>query len=265
MDHALIEEDALLELYAQGRLDPEVEEELEAHLVGCATCQEELIAVRGLARGVRRVASEEAARLVVQAGIASRLRRTFSGPGRWGWIAAAALVVLGALAATYAARMASENRELRAIVAAQGPGEGAGDTEGTRTTPKAPQDFGERDRLAALEQTLPAAVGTVVLLTEVRGADDTPPAVDRATVGGPFALAVYVLDDPRFSSYRMEVVGEDGTIAWQRSGVTPNAFEALMATFAPEFFAAGEYELRIFGVPDEGGAEPLESYRFVVL
>jgi|GEM_PF-3451426 len=264
MDHALIEEDALLELYAQGRLDPEVEEELEAHLVGCATCQEELIAVRGLARGVRRVASEEAARLVVQAGIASRLRRTFSGPGRWGWIAAAALVVFGALAATYAARMASENRELRAIVAAQGPGEGTGDAEGARTPPETPGDQSERDRLAALERSLPAAVGTVVLLTEVRGADDTPPSVERATVGGPFALAVYILDDPRFSSYRMEVVDEDGRIAWQRSGVTPNAFEALMATFTPEFFPPGKYQLRISGLPDGGEAEPLESYPFEV-
>jgi len=257
MDHALIEEDALLELYAQGRLDPEVEEELEAHLVGCATCQEELIAVRGLARGVRRVASEEAARLVVQAGIASRLRRTFSGPGRWGWIAAGLVVVLGALAATYAARVTSENRELRAVVAAQGRGEAPDAGEH-------PEDVGERDRLAALERSLPAAVGTVVLLTEVRGADDTPPSVERATVGGPFALAVYILDDPRFSSYRMEVVDEDGRIAWQRSGVTPNAFEALMATFTPEFFPPGKYQLRISGLPDGGEAEPLESYPFEV-
>lgn len=262
MDHVLIEEEALLERYAQGRLAPHVEEELEAHLVGCATCQEDLIAVRGLARGVRRVASEEAARLAVQAGIASRLRRSFTGPGRWGWIAAGVLVVLGALAATYAARVVSENRDLRAVVASRGENEAP--DAGER-----PEDLGERERLAALERSLPAAVGTVVLLTEVRGADDTPQTVDRAAVGGPFALAVYILDDPRFTSYRMEVVDEDGRIAWQRSGVTPNAFEALMATFTPEFFAAGEYRLRIFGVSgegggDEGGAEPLESYRFVV-
>lgn len=258
MDHALIEEDALLERYTQGRLEPNLEEDLEAHLVGCDACQEELVAVRGLARGVRRVASEEAARLAVQAGVVSRLRRALRGAGRWGWVVAGALVILGALAATYAARTAFENRELRAVLATQGRGEGPG-------TGKIPEDRGETDRLAALETGLPAAVDTVVLLSEVRGEDGAPPTVDRATLDGPFALAVYVLDDPHFTSYGMEVVGDDGRVAWRRTGVAPNAFEALMATFAPDFLPPGRYQLRISGIPDAGESEPLESYAFEVL
>jgi len=271
MDHALIERDALLERYVQGHLPPPVEEELEEHVVGCSSCQDELVAIRGLARGVRQVASEDAARLAIQVGVLARLRRALGAPGRRGpaaWAATGALVVLVGLLAGYAVWLHGQNRELQAALAAQ--------TGRLGTVPETPEagaraaqaSIGETGRLAALEPTLPAAVGSVLLLTEVRGAgtegEDAVPTIEADSLDAPFALAVYILDDPRFTSYRMRVVNADDQVVWQRSGLVPNAFEALMATFPPDFFPPGSYLVSVFGLTPDGDAVPLETYAFDV-
>ncbi len=281
MDHPLIERDALLERYVQGSLPQATEEELEEHVVDCAACQDDLVAIRGLARGVRQVASEEAARIATRKSSVARFRPAASpgaGPAagrstaRRAWAAAAVLLVVTGLLAGYAVWLASENRALRATLAATSPADESGGA-GTQTHPgtrvgAVTDDVRETDRIAALERSLPAAVGSVVLLSEVRGpsgsGEATRPAIDSSSLDGPFALAVYILDDPRFTSYRIQVIAADGTVTWQRSGLVPNAFEALMATFPPTFFPPGSYDLHVVGLTAEGDAVPLESYPFDV-
>jgi len=277
MDHARIERDALLERYVQGHLPPPVEEELEEHVVACSSCQDDLEAIRGLALGVRSVASQDAARLAVQVSLLARLRHALGSPRRTAWVTAGALLIVVGVLSGYAGWLRVENMELRTTIAKRAgqegtPGASPATTtgeDGGRTGAEGPVgDVHEQDRLAALERTLPAAVGSVVLLSEVRGApgdaDASAPTIDPGSLDGPFALAVYILDDPRFTSYRMQVLDAEGKVRWQRSGLVPNAFEALMATFPPDFFPPGSYRVRVVGLTPAGDAVPLESYPFGV-
>ena len=63
MDHAYIESHGLIELYHQGALTPDEESRFEEHFVDCGECMEQLELARGLQRGLRSVAAEDAARI----------------------------------------------------------------------------------------------------------------------------------------------------------------------------------------------------------
>jgi hypothetical protein len=88
------------------------------------------------------------------------------------------------------------------------------------------------------------------------------PAIAPERAAGALTLAVDPGDDPRFTSYRLELAGPDGRTLLRRGGLHPNALETLMVTFPPGFFAPGEYSLRVFGIDAGGAAVPLGSHPF---
>ena len=59
MNHAEIEAEQLLDLYLMGRLDPERQDQLEQHFIGCAECTNELEMRSAFIRGIKQLDATE--------------------------------------------------------------------------------------------------------------------------------------------------------------------------------------------------------------
>jgi hypothetical protein len=271
MDHAYIESHSLVELYHQGALPADEEARFEEHFVDCPQCMEQLELARGLQRGLRSVAAEDAARAAVAAGLFAWLARR-GRLAQWGTALAALLLAAGLPALWLRAGGQGERREWSARLEAQRQSgqeleRKLGESEARRTAE-------QHERDAELAAAKPPPAGTlakplvntpVFLLAALRGEGAKPAVVDLAKAGDALALAVDVGADLRFATYRATITRADGGKVFERAGLKPNALEALMVTFPAAFFAPGEYRLRVEGVKPDGSAAEVGGYPFRVV
>lgn len=278
MDHSEIQERGLVELYHRGMLPPDEEALFEEHFVGCPECQEELAYARGLQRGLRTAAAEDAARTVAQAGLLAWLARRGRLAGLLAGLLAAVLLLAALLPAFW---LGARNRDLRAAAGEarawrQRWEEERKSAEDLRRrlaeSQSRPEPPAEDDRIATATPPPPAPRQEglanplfntpVFLLTTVR--DGEPTVLDLGGQRGPVALAVDAGDDPRFESYRVTITAVDGRRLFRQGDLRPNVLEALMVTFPEGFFAPGDYRLEVEGLKPDGGTEAVGGYAFRV-
>lgn len=261
MDHSYVAEHGLIELYHQGLLDPDEEARFEEHFVACAECTEQLELARGLSRGVKAMVAEDATRAVVAGGILAWLARR-GRPARLGL--AAALLLLAGLPAFWLWREGrrqiaveqerAKNSEERAEAIQQKLSE----SERLRQQERRAAE----QRLAEAAREAPWIDVPVFLLTVVRG---EPGETARIDAKDRFSLAVDAGGDPRFTSYRVTIEDAAGRPAFAQAGLHPNALEVLMITFSGDYFAPGEYRLRVEGVLADKTTERIGTYAFRVV
>lgn len=266
MDHATIEEQGWVERYVRGDLEPEQEAAFEEHFVACGRCQEELETERGLARGLARVAAEDATQAMAASGLLAWLARR----GRLARLGAAlAVVVLAALPAQW---LASRNRQLE-LAAEALRAEVAGERQGAEAVRRELEESEQRraaeraeleGRLAQAQAPRSAFIAQalevpVVLLATVRGTSE-PAAIDTARAARPLALAVDVGAGAAFASYSLTVKDPADKVLLRRTGLRPNALEVLMLTFPGGFFQPGEYRVEVAGVEPGGAEQELGRY-----
>jgi hypothetical protein len=266
MDHAYIESHSLVELYHQGALPADEEARFEEHFVDCPRCMEQLELARGLQRGLRSVAAEDAARAAVAAGLFAWLARR-GRLAQWGTALAALLLAAGLPALWLRAGSQGERREWSARLEAQRHTSQElerklGESEARRTAELA---AAKPPRGPAGPLVKPLVNTPVFLLAALRGDAAKPAVVDLAKAGDALALAVDVGQDLRFATYRATIIKADGGKVFEQAGLKPNALEALMVTFPPAFFAPGEYRLQIDGVKPDGSAAEVGGYPFRVV
>jgi hypothetical protein len=277
MNHADIEEQALIDLYHRGALSPEQETELEEHFVDCVRCQEDLEAARGFQRGLKRMIAEDAARVAVQAGVFAWLARR-GRLAQLGLLLAALLVAAGLPALWLAGERRTLNEERSANAELrQREGEARGQAADLQRRLAASER--ERERLASarpspapapapsVSSTPPALSAlsdiAVVLLTAVRGGPGEPAAtIDLSKASGPIALAVDPGADAHFASYRVAVTGPR---SWKKAGLHPNALEVVMIAVPAGFLQPGDYRLTLTGVRADGTSADLGGYPFRVV
>lgn len=278
MDHAYIEENGLVERYHQGLLDPDEEARFEEHFVTCAPCMEQLELARGLERGIKAMATEDAVRaaVVVQAGLFAWLARR-GRLAQWG-LALAVLLLAAGLPSVWIAAQGRSERQM-AAQRIEEERRAAADLERRLAETEQRRAEERRDLEAKLAQAqrpvppAPEAPGVlagplanmaVVLLTASRG-EDEPTTVDLSNTGDLLALAVDAGADPRFVSYRATMTRTGGGTVYRQEGLKTNALETLMITFPKSFFQPGDYRLRIEGVPADGKAVEIGGYPFRVV
>lgn len=272
MDHAYIESNGLVERYHRGLLPPDEEARFEEHFVDCPQCTEQLELARGFQRGLKAMAAEDAARAVVGAGLFAWLARR-GRLAQWGTAFAALLVAALLPALLLLAGGRSERQERDARLAAER--RSRQELERRLSESESRRSAERRDLEAKLAQVKPPAepprglagplVNTpVFLLTAVRSNDAKPATIDPARAGDALALAVDVGEDARFDTYRATITKAGGGQVFEKSGLKPNALEALMITFPSRFFAPGDYRLRVEGVKPDGSAAEVGGYAFRV-
>ncbi len=275
MDHAYIEDNALVERYHQGLLAPEEEARFEEHFVTCAPCMEQLELARGFQRGIKTVVAENALQaVVVQAGLFAWLARR-GRLAQWGL----ALAVLLPAAGLPSLWLAGQSRSERLAAVREIETERRSKESLVRQLAATEQRRSEERReleaqlAQARKPSVPPSVTVlarplgslaVVLLTAVRG-DGEPAVVRLSGPGDLLALAVDAGADPRFTSYRATITRTGGGAVYRQGDLKPNALETLMLTFPKTFFQPGEYRLKIEGVQADRQTVEIGGYPFRVV
>lgn len=224
IDHQTISERGYVDRYFRGDLPPDEEARFEQHFFACESCQAELEAARGLARGLRHGAADDLARVA-----AARRMGVFAWLARRGrGVQAAALAAL-----------------LAAIVVPSALLLGGG------ASPGAPS--GVQPRAAEL-----------VLLTGYRGDPEPAASIDAERAAAPLELAVDPGPDQGYDSYRARLLDADGALLFETGGLELNALEVLILDVPAGYFSAGTYRLVVSGVAADGTATELADHRFVV-
>jgi hypothetical protein len=274
MDHDYITANGLVERYHQGSLPPDEEARFEEHFLGCPECTEQVELARGFQRGLRTMVAEDIAQAaVVQAGLFAWLARR-GRLAQWGLALAALLIVFG-LGALPALWSRGESARLEQTLAALGDRQSTLERDAGNLQKRLVDSEAHRRELESkLAQGRPpeaprglaASVAnlSVALLTAVRGPGEPATTIDLAKTGDLVALAVDPGADARFETYRVTLTRAGATV-YQKSGLKPNALEAVMVAFPATFFTPGDYRLRLEGVKTDGTAAEIGGYPFRVV
>lgn len=266
MDHAYIEDHSLVERYHQGLLPPDEEARFEEHFVGCPQCTEQLELARGFQKGIKAAVAEDVARAVVQAGLFAWLARR-GRLAQWGLalallLAAAGLPALWLLADSRGERLAWSQRLEDQRRAGESLERRLAESE--RRLSQANQAAQAKPPEPPRGLAGPLVNTPVFLLSALRGNEAKIATIDLSRAGDALALAVDVGEDLRFDTYRATITRNGGGTVFQKSGLKPNALEAVMITFPSSFFAPGDYRLRVEGVRADGSVSEIGGYPFTI-
>ncbi|HVR96377.1 MAG TPA: hypothetical protein VMW27_07175 [Thermoanaerobaculia bacterium] len=288
MDHANIDEQQVAERYVMGRLPPDEAERFEEHYLHCGECMDRLEAAERLHRGLQRVAAEEVVTraVVARAGLLAWLAR--AGRSRQAaLLASLALAVAVLLPSGLLLReVGQRDRELETIRAELARRPTAAPTPPLApVAPVVPDDraarleaerlegelAAERQRSAGLAEDLdrarrPQVNLPVVPLSPVRsapGGGEPPRQVTLPREPGWIVLSLE-LDAAEHPSYRATLLGPDRAVRWQSSGLEPDAADTLAIGLHSSQLAAGDFVLRIEGLPPGGKPVPVAEFPFRV-
>lgn len=287
MDHEHIENGHVADRYLQGKLTPEEADRFEEHYLSCQECLDRLDRAERLARGFKRAAAEDAARLaaVRQAGFFAALARL--GRSRQAGLAVAALFMVlllpGILAYREFGRLGRELDRTREALAAR---------EQERPAPAAPavvedraalqRAEAERQRLerelerersarAGLEKDLaqarqPQTNTPILSLSPERSAGATPAdtapthQVRLPATPGWIVLALE-LDAPEHESYGVTLL-RGGQEVWRGGGLEPNESDSLSVSLPTTLLNPGDYVVRVEGTSKSGSPAPVAQFTF---
>lgn len=235
IEHRVVVDAGLIADYDRGSLDNEIEQRFEAHLMTCEDCQDALEAERGLARGLRTMASEDLAMTTVRGGLMAWIARH-----RWQTVLASALAALVVFAGLSLLRLTNENRRLTTRIA-----------QLVETSPGIPD--GLREPLVGVP---------VTLLGVLRGDAESVSIIEVSD--GPFTLAVDIGADPRIRDIEVTILDDEGGVRFSAPDLRANDLEVVQLTFPADFLPAGDYELVARSGPP-GDPRELGRYPFRIV
>ncbi len=288
MNHAEVEQRGLVALYRKGRLGAAEEQLFEEHFFACTACQEELDHQRRFELGLQAMRAEELAAGSTPAG-SEVLLADGARPGKLlrfprratTWLALAASLLMAAglpFAWLWPSRSAllreAANWRDRARQEEDAKHELVGRlAESERRAEESDRNVERlRDQLAQVATPPPGrdpigqpmAATPLLLLTHLRGPEATANRLDLRKNSGIVQLALDAGEATGFADYRVTLNRAGGERLFAADALHPNALEVILLTFPHDFFAAGEYRLRLEGRRADGRFEEIEGYRFRV-
>jgi hypothetical protein len=268
MDHTDIEERQVVDRYLMGQLTADELERFEEHYLSCAECLDRLETTEGLARALKRVAAEDAARVATarQLAVVAWLARL--GRSRQAAVLVSALLLVllvPGLALYRAGDLDRRLRETRSSLAAQGSRESAELAASRRDLARERAERARADAdLAQARQ--PQANVPVLFLGAERGAARGGEPTYRLRLPARPGWVVFSLpvEPPHPAAYRIVLSRAGGGEIWH--GDAPATDQDTLTLSVPSrLLAPGDHVLAVSGVAPGGRGVAIARYPFRVL
>ncbi|HYN21942.1 MAG TPA: zf-HC2 domain-containing protein, partial [Thermoanaerobaculia bacterium] len=274
MDHRLVEDENIAELYATGRLSPEDEEIFETHLLECTECRERVSWADDMRGSIRAVAAEDAARATFQLGfLAGLVRRVRS--ARTGLVMAALLAAIALPLWLQADRarlqhQLEEARETsnRPTAPAPAPTPAPAPAEGDRQAliqaeTRLREALAENESLGqkVAQLTQPQVNTPVFPLGVVRGETGASPI----ELGPTPEWIVLSLELPQveYDTYQVTLRDARGKAIWKGDGLKPTASDTLtILLYSDQLQPGASYAFHLEGVTEGGRKVPAGEIPF---
>lgn len=277
MDHRLVEDENVADLYVTGRLSPEDEEIFETHLLECAECRERVSWADHLRLSIRAAAAEDTARATFQLGLLAGLARRIRS-ARAGLVMAALLAAI-ALPLWLQADRARLQRQLAEARAAATRPAAPSPAPLPAVTP-APGEAERRQALAQTEARLREALAEneslgrkVAQLTQPQVNTPVFPlgVVRGESAASPIELGpapewlVLSLELPQveYDTYRATLLDARGQAVWKGDGLKPTASDTLTILLYSATLQPGtSYRFHLEGLTEGGKSVPAGDIPF---
>ncbi len=258
MDHRYVEEHQLIERYVLGGLPEDELASFEEHYLACPECLDQLQLAESMARGFKRAAGQDVARLAASRQLAVLAWLSRLGRSRQAAVLAMALLVAvlvpGGLAwrelgqrgrELEETRQALEGERQRAAASARQAAEAerlGAELDASRSELSREQEAHARaaEQLAAARR--PQANVPILFLGVERGGGDPSHRLRLPPAGGWIVLALEI-DPPLRASYRAVLRDGTGREVWRGDGLHPNQLETLSLSLPATLLSPGVYAL----------------------
>jgi hypothetical protein len=280
MDHSYIDEQQVAERYVLGQLSQEEAKRFEEHYLHCQQCLDRLEAAEGMQRGMQRVAAEEAAGAVARAGIlaaVARLLRSRQAPLVMTLLLLVALLPSGLLLWRVGnLERTLENRPLPSTPAPTPSTPSPAPDTAVDLRPELEAIRGElaeerrrREELAgelsrAREPQVNVPVLTLAPERSAPGPEEEPTHRISLSASPAWIVLALEVDGPDYPSYRAVLTGPDRQPVWQGSGLRADATGLLTLSLPTRLLQAGDFTVRLEGVPAADPAVPVARFPFRV-
>jgi hypothetical protein len=270
MDHAYIEEHQVVDRYLMGKLTAEELGPFEEHYLSCGECLDRLVTTEDLARALKRVAGEDAARAV-----AARQLAVVAWLARLGRSRQAAILLPGLLLALLvpglalfrAGDLGRRLHDSRVALDAAGSRQRA---ESAQLAASGRALAREREARARAEQELarsrePQANVPILYLGAERGAGRGGEPAYRLRLPARPGWVVFALPvEPRPYPYRVVLSRAGGREIWR--GDAPATDQDILTLSVPSgLLAPGDHVLAVSGAAPGGRGAPAARFSFRVL
>jgi hypothetical protein len=266
MDHAYVEEHQVVDRYLAGELAPEDLGRFEEHYLSCAACLDLLETTEDLARALKRVAAEDAARIA-----AGRQLAAVAWLARLGRSRQAAILISGlllvllvpGLALVRTGELGRRLRETRSSLAAAGAKEQADLAAGRRDLAR------EREERARVDQELaqarrPQTNVPILLLGAERGAGQAAGPTYRLRLPAKPGWVVFSLpvEPPHPAAYRIVLSRAGGGEIWRGEASAAPDQDTLTLGIPSRLLAPGDHVLAVSGAAPGDGRGGAAAARF---
>lgn len=268
MNHSHIDDHQVAELYLQGKLSPEEAARFEEHSMSCPECLDRLETAEKLRLGLRAVAAREVATEAVKLGLLARLVRSRLAPLALTALLLAAVLPAGLLwrrAGRLEGELVQTRQQLREELNRPAPAP-TPDPETGSLRSQLEAERQEKERLAAeLEKAGEPRINVpVVPLSPERSAPGSEPTTRISLSSSPELLVLLLeLDATDFPRYRATLTG--GGTDWPLSDLRPDAQGTLTLALPAARLRPGDYEVRVEGLPVQGGPASVAAFSFRVV
>ncbi len=287
MDHKYIEQFDLIDRYLMGRLVAEESERFEEHFIDCPECINRLKTTRDFREGFKQFALEEVKQ---EKGRERKRSRWFSWewPSVKNWAFAAYGVLLVAVLISLFLISRIRGLQFEADQAKNASAEWQRRFEEQQQAASSSEQQHQEteqslnEQLRGLEAELEDArkqqaesAGTsqawmraginlpIFVLTSVRGGGGQNPAnVNEITLSRTsenFVISVPLEGETRYKTYRVTILSDNHRF-WGSTGLKPDRYNSLTIGFNSNFFPAGDYSLKVEGVPGKPDSSLIGIY-----
>jgi hypothetical protein len=268
MDHAYVEEHQVVDRYLMGRLTAEELERFEEHYLSCTECLDRLETTEDLARALKRVAGEDAARVATARQLAAVAWLVRLGRSRQAAILVSALLLVllvPGLALYRAGELDRRLRDTRSSLAAQGSRERA---ELAASRRDLASERAERARADAdlAQARQPQANVPILFLGAERGAGRGGEPTYRLRLPARPGWVVFSLpvEPPHPAAYRIVLSRAGGGEIW-RGDAPATEQDTLTLSVPSRLLAPGDHLLDVLGVEPGGRGVAVGRYLFRVV